>query len=154
MFLISACRCLCAIYWSQTLSGVWRCSWSSAGRRCSNYIWVINNSIVFWSATYIRDLMVDKITHPLPNFNGCTVEFGEWISNFITHLSRHVDYLSLLGLKLNHANKGGLWRPDEMDDIAQFYIFVIEKFGVLFQILCYWIQTSMSLRLWQNGHQF
>ena len=31
MFLVSACSCLCAIYWSQVLSGEWRCSWSSAG---------------------------------------------------------------------------------------------------------------------------
>ena len=25
----------------------WRCNWSSADRRCSNYIWVINNFIVY-----------------------------------------------------------------------------------------------------------
>ena len=36
----------------------WRCSWSNADRRCSNYIWVINNFIVNWGVTYIRDLMV------------------------------------------------------------------------------------------------
>ena len=28
-----------AIYWSQVLSREWRCSWSSADRRCCNYIW-------------------------------------------------------------------------------------------------------------------
>ena len=38
---------LCAIYWSQVLSGAWRCSWSSADRRRSNYIWVINNLIAY-----------------------------------------------------------------------------------------------------------
>ena len=27
MFLISSCRCLCAIHWSQVLSREWRCSW-------------------------------------------------------------------------------------------------------------------------------
>ena len=34
-------------YWCQALSRVWRCSWSSAERRCSNsnYIWLINNII-------------------------------------------------------------------------------------------------------------
>ena len=58
MFLVPACSCLCTIYWSQVLSGEWRCSWSSADRRCSNYIWVINNSIAYESASYIRDLMV------------------------------------------------------------------------------------------------
>ena len=28
-------------------SGEWRCSWNSADRRCSNYIWVIDNFIAF-----------------------------------------------------------------------------------------------------------
>ena len=32
---------------SQMLSREWRCSWSSADRRCSNYIWVIDNFIAF-----------------------------------------------------------------------------------------------------------
>ena len=40
MFLILSCSCLCPIHWSQLLSWEWRCSWSSADRRCSNYIWV------------------------------------------------------------------------------------------------------------------
>ena len=31
LFVVSICSCLCAIYWSQVLSGEWRCSWSSAG---------------------------------------------------------------------------------------------------------------------------
>ena len=47
MFLISSCSCLCPIQWSQVLSQEWRCSWSSADRRCSNYIWVINNFIAY-----------------------------------------------------------------------------------------------------------
>ena len=58
MFLVSACSCLCAIYWSQVLSGEWKCIWSSADRRCSNYIWVINNLIAYKRASYIRDLTV------------------------------------------------------------------------------------------------
>ena len=55
MFLVSSCSCLCPIQWSQVLSREWRCSWS---RRCSNYIWVIDNFIAYWSASYIRDLTV------------------------------------------------------------------------------------------------
>ena len=57
MFLISSCSCLCAIYWSQVLSQEWRCSWSSADRQCSNYIWVINNFIAY-GASYIKELRV------------------------------------------------------------------------------------------------
>ena len=40
------------------LSAEWRCSWSSADRRRSNYIWVTNISIAYQSAAYIIDLMV------------------------------------------------------------------------------------------------
>ena len=43
---------------SQVLSREWRCSWRSADRRCSNYIWVINNFIANECATYIRGLVV------------------------------------------------------------------------------------------------
>ena len=45
MFLVSSCSGLCPIHWSQVSSREWRCSWSSADRPCSNYIWVINNFI-------------------------------------------------------------------------------------------------------------
>ena len=47
MFLTSSCSCCCPIQWSQVLSQEWRCSWSSACRRWSNYIWVINNFTVY-----------------------------------------------------------------------------------------------------------
>ena len=47
--------------WSQVLSREWRCSWSSADRRCFNYIWacwVTSNFIAYWAASYIRCLMI------------------------------------------------------------------------------------------------
>ena len=28
----------------------------------------------------------DEITYPLPNFDGCTLEVWEWVSNFIPHI--------------------------------------------------------------------
>ena len=40
------------------LSREWRCSWSSADRRCSNYIWVIDNFIAYKGASYIRGFTV------------------------------------------------------------------------------------------------
>ena len=58
MFLFFSDSCLCPIHCSLVLSGEWRCSWSSADRRCSNYICVINNFIAYKDATYIRDLTV------------------------------------------------------------------------------------------------
>ena len=36
----------------------WRCSWSSADRRCSNYIWVVDNFIAYQGVTYIRGFTV------------------------------------------------------------------------------------------------
>ena len=43
--------CLAATFaespWSQMLSRERRCSWSSADRRCSNYIWLIDNFIAY-----------------------------------------------------------------------------------------------------------
>ena len=41
----ASCSCPCPIHWSQVLSLEWRCSQSTTGRRCSNYIWVINSFI-------------------------------------------------------------------------------------------------------------
>ena len=58
MLLASSRSCLRSIHWSQLVSWEWRCSWSSANRRCSNYIWVINNFIAYWGATYIRGFTV------------------------------------------------------------------------------------------------
>ena len=50
--------CLCRIPWSQMLSQEWRCSWSSANRRCSNYIWVIDNFIAYWGTFCIGGFTV------------------------------------------------------------------------------------------------
>ena len=57
MFLILSCSCLCPIHWSQVLSRERKYSWSSDDRRCSNYIWMINNFIT-QGAHYIRDLTI------------------------------------------------------------------------------------------------
>ena len=58
MFLVSSYSCLCPIHWSQVLSREWRFSFSNADRRCSNYIWVINNFIAYLATTNITGLTV------------------------------------------------------------------------------------------------
>ena len=45
---IGYCSCLFPIHWSQVLCREWWCSWSSADRRCCNYIWVMNKFIACW----------------------------------------------------------------------------------------------------------
>ena len=71
MILISSWSRLCPTLWSQVLSREWRCSWSSADRRCSNYIWVIDNLIAHKGASYIRDLTVLKWMHSILSQNDC-----------------------------------------------------------------------------------
>ena len=62
--------------------------------------------------------MWDKITYSFPNFNGCTVEVWEWISNFIPHFTGHViTYPSMLGLELIHVSKIGPW--DDLPNLVQ-----------------------------------
>ena len=38
-----------------------------------------------WISNYIHHNMWDEITYSFPNFNGCTVEVWDWISNFVPH---------------------------------------------------------------------
>ena len=39
---------------------------------------------------YIHFKVWDEIAYPFPNFNGCTVEVWEWISNFIPHFKMDI----------------------------------------------------------------
>ena len=39
---------------SRVISREWRFSWSSADRRCSNYIWINSKFIAYWGVSYIR----------------------------------------------------------------------------------------------------
>ena len=48
MFLVSSCSWLYPIHWSQLLSREWRCSWRSAGSRCSNYIIKVRIILEVW----------------------------------------------------------------------------------------------------------
>ena len=49
---------------SRVLSWEWRCSWNSADKRCSNYIWVINNFIAHLGVTYFKGLTVHVYMEP------------------------------------------------------------------------------------------
>ena len=62
VMLISSRSCLWPVHWSQVLSRKWRCSWSSADRRCSNCISVINKFFAYWGVTNIRGLIVSHNT--------------------------------------------------------------------------------------------
>ena len=66
-------------------------------------------SVPAWICRHMTSEVWDEITNPFPNFNGCTVEFWEWRGNFKSTLYYGCNYLSMLGLKLNHAAKRGSW---------------------------------------------
>ena len=57
-----------------------------------------------WISNHKSGNVLDEITYPLPNFNGCIVEIREGINNFIPDFIM-CDYLSMLGLKLIHVSK-------------------------------------------------
>ena len=40
-----------------------------------------------WVSNHMFNKMWDKITYPFPNFNDCTVEVWEWISNFTPQIT-------------------------------------------------------------------
>ena len=84
------------IYWSQVFSGEWRCSWSSADRRCSNYIWVIKNFIAYSSTAYTRDLTVFGNTTIFPG--------GQWVKTGSLHLGR--------GMGSAGLPRQRIWRDD------------------------------------------
>ena len=93
----------------QRCSGVWKCGLSSIGTPVMKWI---HNSII--SYTWKDDLYIetgpmqfiiigiwklytgkvkchhDEFTYPFPNFNGCTVQFWESLSNFIPHFMNDV----------------------------------------------------------------
>ena len=100
MFLVSSRTCLCTIHWTQVLNREWRCSWSSADRRCSNYIWVINNFIAYLKgATYIRGLKVHVITiyvthimEEWESWQGGLIVGGEDMTTTNKHVYYNVDY--------------------------------------------------------------
>ena len=50
-------------------------------------------STLAWIRNYIYYNVWYEITYPFPNFNGCTVEIWEWLSNFIPHfIGRLITY--------------------------------------------------------------
>ena len=53
--------------------------------------------------------MWDEIIYPFLNFNGATVEVWKWDKKFHLTLYQASDYLSMLGLKLNHVSIRGPW---------------------------------------------
>ena len=89
------------------LSWKWRCSWSSADRRCSNYIWVINNFIAYYGVSYIKDFMVCYLPGFLPAMTSTMLSFSLplvlKVTNFLSSLAAPIyDNNVISSLALGH----------------------------------------------------
>ena len=139
MILVSSCICLCPIYWSQVLSREWRCNWSSADRRCSNYIWVINNLIGYWGAPYIRDVtvipnetpradMTCKLTYLL-----CTTRRKVWC---VVGTCHHAIWTRILKSYFVIPNLKSVWILDYHTSACdQSGIWTLSRYRVTFEVL-------------------
>ena len=70
------------------------------------FYWYGSTLIPAWISNHMRSKVWDKITYPLPNFIGATVEVWEWIKKFHPTHYNGCNYLSMLGSKLIHVTKG------------------------------------------------
>ena len=61
-----------------------------------------------WISNHMPIKIWDKITHPFPNFSGCTVAIWESISNFTPNFMMDIITFSMLGLELNYFDKRAL----------------------------------------------
>ena len=127
MLLVSSCSCLCPIHWSQVLSREWRYSWSSADRRCTNYIWVIDNFIAYYGASYIRDLTV------IINLCHAELFWGKWKYN--------LHFLSFFNNEMKHEDKS-LILLDYIAGLVVNYGIVSPTYGMQLLHLC--IKPSIS----------
>ena len=79
------------------LSWQWRCSWSSADRRCSIYIWAINNFITYWGVAYIRGLTVNKKVFYVACHLAAIVR-----ANILVHCTLSCNQVFAIHLKIGH----------------------------------------------------
>ena len=87
VIVVSSCSCLWPIHWSQLLSWEWRCNWSSADRRCSNYIWVMKKCIANSCVSYIRGLTIVMIYYSIPLLWTIFIRTLEWAQKHLA--ARH-----------------------------------------------------------------
>ena len=67
----------------------------------------------------------DEHIHQFSNFNGCTIEVGEWIGNCITLYNEcyYLYYLPMLGSQLIYASERvSRWTNDVLDGSWQKYV--------------------------------
>ena len=144
------------------LSREWRCSWSSADRRCSNYIWVIDNFIAHRGASYIRGFTVDTIrkmitnywamVHMVPSDLFCTVSSGQCVRVTCSYRLSHgfINNLNdlLLILHCNHKTHWHMqckYTVDNLSSDSQKGIFTQDNIWILI-----WYMLVFNIFKWQK----
>ena len=102
MFLISSWSCLCSIHWSQVLSQESRCSWSSTDRRCSNYIWMINNFIATMVQLILEVWGIHFIFTRLKEVIWKYEIKARWLSFWLLRITLHCCYNAISFLSNSH----------------------------------------------------
>ena len=158
MFLVSYCNSLFPIQWSQMLSREWRCSWSSANRRCSNYVWVIDNFIAHWGAPYIRDLTAVTNQHyayssPLLMSNVLDWDMTFTRDRFYAYATNTVIIISI---STDSTYKWAIRKPYSVT-VKSFmhhtaYEYIAARIGLVNCMLCThgWIELMMQLLAWNK----
>ena len=62
-----------------------------------------------WISNHLLSELWDDITYPFRNFNGCTVEVSEWISNVIPHFTEQVYWLTLIPAWISNHLLSEVW---------------------------------------------
>ena len=92
-------------------------------------------SIPAWIRKHINYIIWGVITYPFPHFKGCTVEVWKWTNNFMPHITWHIIYLSMMGLKLIHVSKRG---PRKHGNVIVFSIIFNTRVVQVVEILSWW----------------
>ena len=156
--------CLCPIHWSKVLSWEWRYSWSSADRRCSNYIWVINNFITYevhlilawlevwryiWKCCQPRMATLVSASHTIQSTNRIRGPFHEGLFHRNSISMEISFYLS----KLYWHDHYEIYTWHAVMACAKFCSDTIPYNGVTPNTICHqiWITMEKSFMKWAQG---
>ena len=127
MFYLSSCNCLCWTHCSQVENE----KWNGVDRRCSNYIWVINNFIAHSGVAYISGLTLCKcVMHVMWFSLRCnrTTNYSEGVNYFNHRVQHGKTTITDLPLKSFHTmsniNKRTVYRGKSKWSITKNVIFM------------------------------
>ena len=166
MLFVLSCSCLCPIYWSHVFSREWRCSWSSADTRCSNYTWVINYFIAYWDASYIIDLTVISLfvmSSLLLYLKALSYHSISIVAVLVVLTSSDIHVSCIIrwgnsGIHPNIPKMNGIWKTEEFPNIViildrislNYTLTTMTMISISFNAMAPYITISWSFSLRQK----